>query len=205
MEEGGQPLFRARCYTQRMKRISSPIQGVHDCLRCLVLLPTLLALPSCEVAANLEMETNLPARPNPTAWVFDRPLNEVVEAIRAAHGDYALARGEPEQIGEIPFASVADILNVRGNEHDFYLWHPRHPYGWSEAYRSSSGPLPYRADFHLHLFSPSPTRTSVEVRVIRPQVHAWAWRGPPWRNTGSFSRLGESLKRMTCPKSSSQN
>lgn len=109
---------------------------------------------------------------NPTAFVFQEPLDHVREAIKQGFESfqyrdmilsYKGSKFEP--------LDTLSIFDQNGNENDFYL-RPSSSFsiGKSKLYEIDGAQLDYVATFHIHLTSVDNNQTQVNVYTIDPRV-----------------------------------
>jgi len=126
---------------------------------------------------NPAVESKPLPSPNPTTYAFDAGVAEIHQAIRQLYDQQFRERsrylftpvfpGDDNLIDE-----MAAVFGQPGNENDAYLSYMHDPVGLSQMYTVGGEPVPYLADFHLHITSQKPGKTRVEVRVLRPEVLA---------------------------------
>jgi len=114
---------------------------------------------------------------NPTSYVFAASISEVQDAIRKVK-----CCGMALEFGNKALFS-GDLLKQPGNGNDAYLHNFHDPIGDSEVYFAKGRPLPYLAEFHIHLIPVDGSRTKVEVSTLKPEVIAgktwWGVHGVP--------------------------
>jgi hypothetical protein len=115
--------------------------------------------------------------PNPTAYTFDASVDQVHDAIRRMYEQQFTERSgysfSPVFAGDdTGLEDIAAILAEPANRNDVYLSYMHSPMGISAVYTVGGKPVPYLADFHLHITAGGPEKTRVEARALRPEVIA---------------------------------
>jgi len=116
-------------------------------------------------------------RLNPTSYVFAASISEVQGAIRKVK-----CCGMALEFGNRALFS-GDLLKQPGSGNDAYLHNFHSPIGNSNVYVSKGRPLPYLAEFHLHLIPIDQSHTRVEIFTFKSEVIAgetwWGVHGTP--------------------------
>jgi hypothetical protein len=139
-------------------------------------LPVLLALVLAACGDPKVESKRLPS-PNPTTYTFDAGIVEIHQAIRQLYEQQFRERSRylftPAFPGEDNLTDeMAALFSQPGNENDAYFSYMHDPVGMSQVYSVAGEPVPYLADFHLHIASQGPGKTRIEVRTLRPEVLA---------------------------------
>jgi hypothetical protein len=118
----------------------------------------------------------LPA-PNPTAYTFDAGIDAIHQAIRQLYEQQFRDRSRylftPVFAGdENLIEEMAAVFSQPGNQNDAYLSYMHDPVGMSQVYSVGGEPVPFLADFHLHITPREAGTTRVEIRTLRPEVLA---------------------------------
>ena len=140
----------------------------------LVCVAFIAALASC---GDPQVESKPLPSPNRTAYTFDASVDEVHDAVRRMYEQQFTERSgysfSPVFAGEdTGLEDIAAILAEPANRNDVYLSYMHNPMGMSAVYAVGGKPVPYLADFHLHITADGPGKTRVEARAVRPEVIA---------------------------------
>ena len=143
-------------------------------MRRLPPLGAILAVLTC--CGEPVVESRTLAAPNPVAYEFRASTGEVQQAVRALYKKQFRDRSPYlftvlSNSDEFLTGEMRALFGEAGNADDLYLTWFHSPMGLSEVYRVSGEPVPYLADFHLHL-TPVGERTRVEVRTSDSAVIA---------------------------------
>src|SRR5215469_11571958 len=140
-----------------------------------------LVTVSCSHDVARIQTRSLPS-PNPTAWSFPLPVEEVrVKALDAFSIKHQVAqpvfgREIDDRIRGDIFAECSTnavfgeaIFRDPSNTNDLYLHSLDSPFVISSVYYGNNGGLPFQATFHLHLTA-NGSNTVVSATALKPQV-----------------------------------
>src|SRR5579862_2576308 len=128
------------------------------------------------------LQEKLLPRSNPTSYEFNAVVEDVKPAIQRAFGErlWKKMEGEDPPFGAALFwkesrtdALSEDVFAKPGNEDDAFLFGGGvYGFGKSQVYFKNGLPLPYFADFHIHLTRIGASKTRVEIFTHHPWVSA---------------------------------
>ena len=159
--------------------------GSSRASRVTILLAFALAAVSCSHGVS-RIETRSLPKPNPTVYLFPRPLEEVhAAAWQAFSSDHqwkepifgksastdSTARLESTLLVESSTNALSGkaVFADPANAHDLYLHSSHMPFVVSSVYRGRYGGLPFIATFHLHLADRG-SNTLVSVMASNAEV-----------------------------------
>ncbi len=123
---------------------------------------------------------------NPTEYTFDSVIPYVQLALRAMYEEQFDNRSTVGPISKVhlePFSLefhdpsrsapfYPELLDKPGNENDVLMNYFHSPMEDSPVYSLNGKPVPYLADFYLHIESVAPGRTLVRIQTLNPEVIA---------------------------------
>ncbi len=137
----------------------------------------LLGLAALAACGDPQVDSlSLPA-PNPAAYEFEAGVGEIHQAVRD------LYKLQFQERVEHPFSplfrsdeyltpEMRSLFTQPGNGNDVFFYYGHSPMGLSKLYRVNGRPVPFLADFHLHLTALDDSKTRVEVFPADTQVIA---------------------------------